>query len=42
LEDKLDVRFQLQIHKVIWNPNKRGVWDFNLTLLFGGILWREL
>jgi 7-carboxy-7-deazaguanine synthase len=25
LEDKLDVRFQLQIHKVIWNPNKRGV-----------------
>lgn len=25
LEDKLDVRFQLQIHKVIWNPEKKGV-----------------
>lgn len=25
LEDKLNVRFQLQIHKYIWNPKKRGV-----------------
>lgn len=25
LEDKLDVRFQLQIHKIIWDKNKRGV-----------------
>jgi len=25
LEDKLNVRFQLQIHKYIWNPEKRGV-----------------
>jgi len=25
LEDKLDVRFQLQMHKYIWNPEKRGV-----------------
>lgn len=25
LEDKLNVRFQLQIHKYIWNPDKRGV-----------------
>ncbi|MCK9330051.1 MAG: radical SAM protein [Candidatus Cloacimonetes bacterium] len=25
LEDKLDVRFQLQLHKYIWNPTERGV-----------------
>ena len=25
LEDKLNVRFQLQMHKYIWNPEKRGV-----------------
>ena len=25
LEDKIDVRFQLQMHKYIWNPEKRGV-----------------
>ncbi len=25
LEDKLDVRFQLQIHKFIWNPEEKGV-----------------
>ena len=25
LRDKLDVRFQLQLHKVIWSPDKRGV-----------------
>ena len=25
LEDKLDVRFQLQMHKFIWEPAKRGV-----------------
>ena len=25
LEDKLDVRFQLQLHKFIWDPKKRGV-----------------
>ena len=25
LEDKLKVRFQLQIHKYIWHPNLRGV-----------------
>ncbi|MFN8008747.1 MAG: radical SAM protein [Terriglobia bacterium] len=25
LEDKLDVRLQLQLHKYIWNPDKRGV-----------------
>lgn len=25
LEDKLDVRFQLQLHKVVWDPEKRGV-----------------
>lgn len=25
LEDNLDVRFQLQIHKVIWKPNEKGV-----------------
>lgn len=25
LEDKLDVRFQLQIHKIIWNPEEKGV-----------------
>ncbi len=25
LEDKLDVRFQLQLHKFIWEPNTKGV-----------------
>jgi 7-carboxy-7-deazaguanine synthase len=25
LEDKLDVRFQLQMHKFIWDPRKKGV-----------------
>ena len=25
LEDKLDVRFQLQLHKGIWHPQQRGV-----------------
>lgn len=25
LEDKLNVRYQMQIHKYIWEPNKRGV-----------------
>lgn len=25
LKDKLDVRFQLQLHKIIWNPDERGV-----------------
>ena len=25
LEDKLDVRFQLQIHKFIWYPETKGV-----------------
>lgn len=25
LEDKLNVRFQLQLHKYIWEPNKKGV-----------------
>ncbi len=25
LEDRLDVRFQMQIHKIIWNPQDRGV-----------------
>jgi 7-carboxy-7-deazaguanine synthase len=25
LHDRLDVRFQLQMHKYIWDPNKRGV-----------------
>jgi 7-carboxy-7-deazaguanine synthase len=25
LADKLDVRFQLQMHKFIWSPTKRGV-----------------
>ena len=25
LEDKLDVRFQLQLHKSIWDPKQRGV-----------------
>ena len=25
LEDKLDVRFQLQLHKFIWDPKQRGV-----------------
>ena len=25
LEDKLDVRFQLQMHKFIWEPNTKGV-----------------
>ncbi|HMT12124.1 MAG TPA: 7-carboxy-7-deazaguanine synthase, partial [Ignavibacteria bacterium] len=25
LEDKLNVRFQLQMHKYIWHPETRGV-----------------
>jgi len=25
LEDKRDIRFQIQIHKFIWNPDRRGV-----------------
>ena len=25
LEDKLDVRFQLQMHKFIWHPETKGV-----------------
>ena len=25
LEDRLDVRFQLQMHKFIWHPDMRGV-----------------
>ncbi len=25
LDDHLDVRFQLQLHKIIWDPEKRGV-----------------
>jgi len=25
LEDKLDVRFQLQLHKFVWDPKQRGV-----------------
>ncbi|MCP5062198.1 MAG: radical SAM protein [Ignavibacteriae bacterium] len=25
LKDNLNVRFQIQLHKQIWNPNKRGV-----------------
>lgn len=25
LEDKLDVRFQVQLHKIVWDPNERGV-----------------
>ena len=25
LEDSLDVRFQIQLHKEIWNPEKKGV-----------------
>ncbi len=25
LEDKIDVRFQLQLHKVLWSPEERGV-----------------
>lgn len=25
LEDKLDVRFQLQMHKIIWHPETKGV-----------------
>lgn len=25
LNDRLDVRFQLQLHKLIWEPDKRGV-----------------
>jgi 7-carboxy-7-deazaguanine synthase len=25
LEDRLTVRFQLQLHKVIWDPQTRGV-----------------
>lgn len=25
LEDNLDVRFQLQLHKIVWDPKQRGV-----------------
>lgn len=25
VEDRLNIRFQMQLHKVIWDPNKRGV-----------------
>ena len=25
LEDRLDARFNLQLHKVLWNPDRRGV-----------------
>ena len=25
LHDKINVKLQLQLHKIIWNPNKRGV-----------------
>ena len=25
LEDRLPVRFQLQLHKVVWDPEERGV-----------------
>ncbi|WP_242837298.1 7-carboxy-7-deazaguanine synthase QueE [Alkaliphilus transvaalensis] len=25
LEDKIDARFQLQLHKVLWHPDERGV-----------------
>jgi len=25
LEDNLNVRYQLQMHKYIWDPNKQGV-----------------
>jgi len=25
LEDKLDARFQVQLHKVIWGPDKQGI-----------------
>jgi len=25
VEDKLDVRFQLQLHKIVWDPKQRGV-----------------
>ena len=25
LNDKLDIRFQVQLHKLIWEPNRRGV-----------------
>ena len=25
VEDKLDVRFQLQMHKFIWEPTRKGV-----------------
>lgn len=25
LKDKLNVRFQVQLHKLVWNPKKRGV-----------------
>jgi 7-carboxy-7-deazaguanine synthase len=25
LEDRLDARFQIQMHKVIWRPTQRGV-----------------
>lgn len=25
MEDKLNVRFQLQLHKIVWSPDRRGV-----------------
>ncbi|UOF90484.1 radical SAM protein [Fodinisporobacter ferrooxydans] len=25
LEDQLDIRFQIQLHKIVWDPNQRGV-----------------
>lgn len=25
LEDRLNVRFQIQLHKIVWNPETRGV-----------------
>jgi 7-carboxy-7-deazaguanine synthase len=25
IEDKLDIRYQLQMHKYIWHPEKKGV-----------------
>jgi 7-carboxy-7-deazaguanine synthase len=25
LEDKLNIRFQIQLHKLIWKPDQRGV-----------------
>jgi 7-carboxy-7-deazaguanine synthase len=25
LEDRLDARFQVQLHKIVWDPEQRGV-----------------